>query len=141
MRGRWRLYVGPALFALLSVQCGAVEVEAAGCPELTAPTVVVPGESTTIIGEGFAKGDCGPWSPGCAGQLRPVPAKNIALTLRQGGSSWSLAKADAGPDSLLFVEVDIPDEVELGDATVVAESPDMAEPEEMVVQVEAPDGN
>ena len=140
VQGRWRVFVGPALFALLSVQCGAVEVEAAGCPDLTEPTTISPGEPTTIIGHDFVKGGCGPWSPGCASRGPVVYAKNITLTLEQGESSWPLATVDAKPDVPLFVEVVIPNEIEPGEARVVAESPDLAEPEELAVQVE-PSGN
>lgn len=136
MPRRWRLLLGPALFAVLSIQCGAVEVEAAGCPELTGPTAIAPGEEATITGQHFEKGPCGGWSPGCASRGAIEPATNITLTLRQGGSSWSLEKADAGPEATLVVEVDIPGEVAPGEATVVAESPDLAEPEELTVQVE-----
>lgn len=131
--------LGPALFALLSVQCGAVEVEGADCPDLTAPTVVVPGEATTVRGGDFVKGGCGPASLGCASEVPPEPAKNITVTLRQRDTSWSLAETDALPDGRLSVDVDIPAEVEPGPATITADSPDLAEPEELAVQVEPSD--
>ena len=131
-RRRWGRYLGPIVFALLSVQCGAVEVTASGCPELTEPTTMTPGETVTVVGSGFERGGCGGWSPGCASRGLPVPLKDVAIDLRQGERSWRLDTVDANADLFIRAEVSVPADLQPGEATLEAAGA------ELPVTVEAP---
>ena len=93
------LYVGPALFSLLSLQCGAVAIERMPCPELIAPDLFAPGETIMVKGESFGIGACDR-SVGCASRGMPEPLKDIDIQLRRGTDVWHLVTVDERAFSL-----------------------------------------
>lgn len=121
------MFLGPALFGLLSIQCGAVEVTSAGCPELLGPDRITPGQTADVTGTGFSKDGCGPWlGPGCASsRSAPVPRQNVVITLHQDGTSWELATEDANSELVIVAEVVVPNDVEVGDAMLKADTAEL----------------
>lgn len=115
----WRLYLAPALVALLSLQCDAVEVEAITCPNLIAPASFEAGETITVAGEQFGRGACDR-ALGCTSRAAPTPLKNIDVILERGEESWPLATVDADRALKFTVEVVIPSNVTAGGATLSA---------------------
>lgn len=118
--GRRRMYLGPLLFALLSVNCGAIEIEpVGGDEELVAPAVISPGASFTASGTSFEE-ECR--SIGCASCPAPAsPMENIVITLRQGERSWVLATVDADKANRITARVTAPADLEAGEAVLSAE--------------------
>ena len=66
--------------------------------------------------------------PGCASQAPPVPAKDVSVAIQQGDLVWRLATVDADQDRSINVEVLIPAEVQVGEATLVANSAKLTVP-------------
>ena len=119
------MYVGPILFGLLSIQCGAVEVQSSDCPDLTGPTTVTPGETAVVTGGDFLEGGCGGWSPGCASTPMPVPRKNIRIVLEQQDRSWELATVDADAAFVLEAELTVPADLAAGAAVLRADEAEL----------------
>jgi hypothetical protein len=114
-----KLYVGPALLSLLSLQCDASQIENVPCPELGAPDLITPGDTITVTGKDFGLGACDR-SVGCAFKGEPQPLKDIEIELRQGVDVWPLGTVDANKDSAFRVAVLVPKNVAEGEALLTA---------------------
>ena len=119
-RHRLRLYVGPLLFVLLSVNCDAVEVETGPGRnrDLVVPESIAAGATFEISGAGYDDADCD--SIGCASCAGPLPSKDVDVTLRQGDKSWTLATVDANRRFMIKAEVTAPEDVDVGEARITA---------------------
>lgn len=114
------MYVGPVLFALLSVHCDAIEVETGPGRdrELVVPDSIAAGARFELTGTGYRTGDCR--TIGCASCAAPTRLKDVDVTLRQGDKSWTLATVDANRHYTIEAEVTTPEDVTADEAVITA---------------------
>ncbi|MBD0323987.1 MAG: hypothetical protein ICV72_11470 [Aldersonia sp.] len=106
------------LFALISVNCGAVEIRPATDEKLVVPDQIAAGAVLEVSGTGFET-RCG--GLGCASCPAPRPLKDVAITLRQGDQSWVLATVDANAANKIEAKVNVPAGLVPGEAVVTAD--------------------
>ena len=83
------------------------------------PSRAAPGEAFRVHGEGFTT-DC--YDTGQPG--RPPPQQDILIDFRQGERAWRLATIDADPRGVLDAKLEVPEDAEAGNATVVVRTDD-----------------